>query len=298
MKYLLFTFLVFQGQLFSQQLNNLFEATYTFSPNSADFDYQKSGITLNYPQKLGKGFLMNSIQFAHHNLDYNEGYGFELSDIKEFYEIGYAILYSHHLKKRWRLTGRFNPQLISNLQGSLSRNDVLLNGNLIATKKWGALEKESSFGFGLIYAPISGRQGLLPYLRFNQMLNERYSYAIGFPNTYFRYSPNLKNNFELGLKIYGLNANLSGNNSPEFNGVQTQKVQFVNFNANFSYSRFFAKAWKINLNAGYSLFNRYVLADSSQDEVYDFDIGNRPFVSVGISYDIQRAKRKKQKRRP
>lgn len=293
MKYFLFAFFIFQGQLFSQQLNNLFEATYIFSPNSADFDYQKSEVKFNYPQKLGKGLLVNSIEFAHHNLNYNEEYMFELSDIGDFYEIGYAVLYSHPLKKRWRLTARFNPQIISNLQGSLTKNDVLLNGNLIATKKWGALKKGSSLSFGFLYAPISGRQSLLPYIRFNQILNEQFSYGIGFPNTYLRYNLSTKNNFELGLKIYGLNANLSGNNSPEFNGTDAQKIQFVNLNANFSYSRFVTEAWKINFNAGYSLFNQYVLADSGQEEVYNFDIGNRPFFSIGVSYDLQRAKNKK-----
>ena len=287
MRYFLFAFLLFQGQIFSQHIGDVFDLSYIYSPSSSDFDYQKFGFSLNYPKKLGNGVLVNSFELGNHTLVYTKDYSLELSEIENFYEVGYTVLYSYPLKRDWRVTTWFNPQMVSNLQGSLSTEDILLNGGLIFTKKWGTSKNGGSLGLGLLYTPISGRQGLLPYIVFRKAPSERLSYAIGFPNTYFRYLPNPTSDFKFGLNIHGLNANLSGESSPIFNDTQAGKLQFVNFNVKLSYSRFVFKALKMQLSAGHSLFNRYALADSDQSEIFDFDIGNRPFFSFGISYDLR-----------
>ena len=293
MRHLFFVFVLLSSVIYSQQLGNLFEAEYSYSPNDSDFDYHKTNIKVNYPKKVGKGILLNSLQFAHNYLSYNKNYNINTNELTDFYEIGYTIIYSYPLPKKWRLSGRINPQIVSNLKGSLTSDDVLLNGSFVTTKTWGNQTKGAAFSFGVLYAPISGKQSFFPYINYSAILSPKLSYSIGFPNTFIRYNLSKKDSFSFGLKVYGLNANLSNSNTLEINDRTVQKVQFANFNGNLRYSRFITNIWKIDLNAGYSFTNQYLLADADQEEVFDFDIKNRPFFSVGIAYDLQQALKKK-----
>lgn len=270
----------------AQQLGDLFKVEHTYSPSSDDFDYNSTEVQFNLPIKLKKGFLMNSLSFNYNNLSYNKDYMFNTNALETIYNIDYALAYAYPLDKSWVITARINPRISSNLEGSLSGDDILLNGALIATKRWGERGKGSALTFGLAYATLSGRPGVVPFVSFKQIINEKLSYAIGFPDTYFQYKLNEKHRFKTGLKVQGFYSNLSGNDNPVINGETATKIQFRNFLANIEYRYAFAKHWKLNASAGYSFSNDYILADDDQNELFDFDIENRPFFSIGVSYDL------------
>ncbi|MCF2876360.1 MULTISPECIES: DUF6268 family outer membrane beta-barrel protein [unclassified Tenacibaculum] len=279
-------FLSVIGSCYSQQQPDLFSIEHKYSPSSKDFDFNSTEIRANIPVKVGKGFITNSIGLDYSVLNYNKSYPFDTKEIETFYNLSYALSYSYPLKKQWLLTARVNPTISSNLKGSLSSEDLLLNGALLATKRWGNFKKGSVMIFGVAYATLSGKPGVIPFISFRQTLNERFSYGIGFPSTFFNYNLNKKNSFRVEARQQGFYANLSGSNSPIFNGEEAQKIQFRNFLANISYSYKFAKGWRAIANAGYSFSNTYSLLDVNKDELYDFDIDNRPFFSIGVAYDL------------
>jgi hypothetical protein len=280
---------------YAQEVRDVFKLEHTYSPSSDDFDYNSTEFKFNLPIKLKKGFLLNSLSFNYNNLSYNKDYIFNTNALENIYNIDYALAYSYPLKKKWMITARINPRISSNLEGNLSGDDVLINGALIATKRWGEPTKGSALTFGLAYATLSGRPGVVPFVSFKQVLNEKMSYAIGFPDTYFQYKLNAKHRFRAGLSVQGFYSNLSGNDNPVINGETATKIQFRNFLANIEYNYVFAKHWKLNASAGYSFSNEYILADDDQNELFDFEIENRPFFTFGVSYDILGLLKKKAK---
>lgn len=228
------------------------------------------------------------------SLNYNHNYLFNTDEIEQFYRIYYALTYSYPLKKNWRLTARVNPTMASNLKGKLSSEDILFNGGVLATKRWGNFKKGSSLTFGVVYATLSGKPGVIPIVGFSQKLSNRFSYTIGFPSTFFNYNLNAKHSFRIGIKQQGFYTNISGDNSPVINGEEAQKVQFRNFLANLDYKYKLTKTWSLNTSVGYSFSNTYSLLDADKDELYDFNINNRPFFSIGISYNIMELMKSKQ----
>lgn len=287
-KQLLFgiVFIIFSVSVSAQGFGDFFKIEHTYAPGSDDFDYNSTELQFNIPFKLKKGFLMNTISFSHNQLNYNRNYSFNTDALTHIYNVDYALAYAYPLKKSWTLTARINPRISSNLEGSLSGDDILLNGALIASKRWGSRDKGSTLTFGLAYATLSGRPGVVPFVSFKQVINEKLSYALGFPDTYFQYKLHSKHRFRIGLRVQGFYSNLSGDQNPIINGQTATKIQFRNFLANMTYTYTLAKYWKLSANAGYSFSNDYILADDDQNELFDFNIDNRPFFSFGVSYDI------------
>jgi len=281
------TFLIITIHLsYAQELRDVFKIEHTYSPSSNDFDYNSTEFQFNLPVKLKKGFLLNSLSFNYNNLNYNRDYSFNTNALEHIYNIDYALAYSYPLEKSWTITARINPRISSNLKGRFSFDDVLLNGAIVATKRWGERSKGSTLTFGLAYATLSGKPGVVPFVSFKQVINEKLSYSIGFPNTYFQYKLNSKHSIRTGLRVQGFYSNLSGNENPIIDGQSATKIQFRNFLANIEYSYVLTKYWKLNASAGYSFSNEYVLADDDQNELFDFEIDNRSFFTVGVSYDI------------
>lgn len=271
---------------YSQQQPDLFSIEHKYSPSNKDFDFNSTEIRANIPVKIGKGFITNSFGLDYSTLNYNKIYPFDTKEIETFYNLSYALSYTYQLKRQWLLTARVNPTISSNLKGSLSSEDLLLNGALLATKRWGNFKKGSVMIFGVAYATLSGKPGVIPFISFREKLNERFSYGIGFPTTFFNYNLGKKHRFRIEARQQGFYANLSGNNSPVFNSEEAQKIQFRNFLANISYSYKFSNGWRASVNGGYSFSNTYSLLDIDKNELYDFEIDNRPFFSIGLAYDL------------
>ena len=272
----------------SQQLGNFFNIGHTYSPSTDDFDLNSTKLKFNIPVKLEKGYLTNSFGIDYTTINYNQDYPFNTEEIDNFYSISYGLSYAYPLKKKWNLIARVNPTIASNLEGKLTSEDFLLNGALLASKNWGTFKKGSTLTFGLAYAAISGRPGVFPFINFKQRINEQFSYELGFPNMSFKYNLNTKNSFKIGLKQQGFNINLSGNNGPVIDGEEAQKLRSRNLLTDFEYSYKISNIWRLNTSIGYSLTNRYVLANEDRVSIFNFNVDKRrAFFTVGLSYSLK-----------
>ena len=272
----------------SQQLGNFFTIKYTASPSTKDFDINNTKLNFNILTKLGKGYLTNSFGIDYTTINYNQNYPFNTDEIDNFYRINYSLSYTYQLKKNWRLTARATPTIASNFEGKFTSEDILFNGALLASKNWGTLKKGSTLTFGLAYAALSGRPSVFPFINFRQRINKHFSYELGFPNMSVKYNLNTKNSFKIGLKQQGFNINLSGNNGPVINGEEAQKFRSSNLLTDLEYSYKISNLFRLNTSIGYSLTNRYVLANEDRVSIFNFNVDKRRiFFNIGISYDLK-----------
>lgn len=297
--FLIFTTLCsIHHSVFSQSLD-LFTAKYIYSPSTDQLDYRNLTIKTNFPIQLKKGFLVNSLDYSNSSLTFHSpSYDFDHTELDNLQKIKYSLAYSQISKKGWRITGRLSALLASNLQGVLSKNDFFWNGLLVATRKRGTPEKGNSLTLGIAYVTL-GKPQLLPVIRYKQTINTNLSYMLGFPKTFITYKHKPKSWWSIGVEVQGSYTNLSGKNVPVINNTDAQRVTFRSYFGKIEHTYKFSEVWRLNTNIGYSFYNSLTLADKNDNDIYNFDLKDRPIASVQLSYDLVALikKRTKQKKK-
>ena len=270
---------------------------FIYSPGSDDFDFANWHAELNFPVqlKIGKGMLMQGLMVDVTSLDYNKSYAVDLSNLDRFYNLAYTFVYDHPLKNNWGLLGLFTPNISSNLAGKLTSEDVSLDGFVMAAKYWGNAEKGSALSFGAGTIRLNGKKMVIPAVAYYRIVNPKFSYSIGFPETFIDYKFNEKSAIKAALLPVGFDANLSQDTPIMINGVEAKRAQYTSISFNVGYSHTLGGAWKFRANIGYSLTNDYTLVDDNGDELYDFEPETRPEFTIGIAYDLIGQLMKKEK---
>ncbi len=280
---------------YSQFDRNLFSIEYTLAPMSNNgVTFSKTDVKLKIPTKLKKGILFNSLGFSYYQLDYFD-ININTKDLGKFYGINYGLAYIYPLSDKWKISTRGGISIISNLANSISSDDLLFRGGITAIKKGGTLNNPSKFIFGLGYTTFLGTPRILPIISYNKQLNEKFSYGIGFPNTFAKYKFNKQKSLKLGLWLNGFYANLSN----PINATATKtshKVTFRTVSLGLEYNYWMDDMWAIFIKGGYSFYNKYELLDNNaHNTTYDFGLGPTPFFSTGIKLNLKNKFKNKKK---
>ncbi len=277
----------------SQRDLNLFSFEYTLAPIGNDaIDFEKKAINFNIPLKLNKGVLVQSIRAEEFTIDYNDTHLFSTEAIEEFYRLDYNVAYNYSLGNRWRVTGRAGISLSSNLETSITSEDLLFNGALVFTKSYRKATSYSNLSFGLAYTAFSGRPRVLPVINYNRQVNEKFSFGIGFPNMYAKYTINERSFFKTSLWVNGFYANLSTPLTLDLEKNQAYKASLRTISLAAEYNYKLSDNWFVLLKAGYSFSNQYILLDEDLNEVYEFETASKPFFSTGIRFNLKRKTKK------
>lgn len=283
--------IIFSGNKSYSQFNESnFSFNYTLAPIGNDgIDFYKTDIKLSIPIKLKKGILVNSLGLDYYQLNYKNDYSFTTTDLTTFYGINYSLMYIYPLSKQWSLSAQVRSSIVSNLTGGIDGDDFLINGGLFAIKNIGTKEKPSRLMFGIGYTTIAGTPQILPTINYTKHVSDKFSYGIGFPNTYAEYKINDRSALKSLLWLNGFYANLS---NPIFVNTtdMASKVSFTSASLGLEYNYNMDKSWIISFKGGYSFYNDYSLFDSDGDRgdtVFDFDTTSKPFFSTGIKYILK-----------
>ena len=270
---------------------------FIYSPSNEDFDFTTLHAEINLPfqTKIGKGMLMQGINAGITHLNYNKVYGVSTENLENFYSFAYNFIYVHPLKNNWEVMGVFNPNINSNLAGGFTSEDVSLDGLAMITKYWGNSKKGSALSLGVGTIRLNGKKLVTPAISYSRIVNPKFSYSLGFPETSVNYKFNDKQSIKAFLLPLGFDANLSDDTPLMIDGREAKRAQYTSFSFNIGYNHTLGDAWKLKANLGYTLSDDYTLVDDDGNDLYDFDPKSRPVFSIGIAYDLIGKMMKKEK---
>ena len=132
---------------------------------SDDINYQKWSTKLSIPPiRLNKLTLFNTFGLDVHKFNYNNDFLSNSDQIDRFYNINYSLLLNYSLSSKWSLNSLITPFVLSNLKGSLSKDDFDFNGNLFLERTF-LREKGGYFqlAFGIGYMTLNGKKTNFTY---------------------------------------------------------------------------------------------------------------------------------------
>tara|TARA_R110002074_G_scaffold215713_7_gene385538 strand:- start:2062 stop:2934 length:873 start_codon:yes stop_codon:yes gene_type:complete len=270
---------------YSQFGGELFSFDYTLAPiGNDDVDFYGTNFKLSIPIQLKKGMLFNSLELNYYQLAYNN-VNFITEDLNQFHEINYGLTYMYPMSDKWNINMRGGLLIASNLVGDITSNDLLFNGGITVIRKGDDQNKPSKLMLGLMYSTITGKQRILPFISYIKEVNDRFSFGIGFPNTFAKYTFNETHSLKTGLWFNGFNVNLSNPVGVDLS-TQINKASFSSASLGLEYSYWMGDFWTITFKGGYSLYNNYELQDSENNTVYEFNTVSKPYFSAGFKFNI------------
>ena len=275
------------NQTYAQLNENTFSFNYGLAPiGHDDIDFYKTDFKFNIPMKVNNGVLIHSLGFENYCVNYTKDFSFSTEDITKLYNINYGLKYKLPIAQKWLLTSSAKAAIVSNLASSINSNDLLLTGSVLASKTFGTEDHDELLSFGLSYTTITGKPSILPVVSYTKQVNDKFSFGIGFPETFAYYKINTISSIQSVLKMDGVYANL--NNEMAINTTtNAEKLSLSSTSLGLGYNYAMDDSWRISFNGGYALSNNFELLNIDDDTVYNFETESKPFFSAGITFNIK-----------
>lgn len=244
-----------------------------------DLNFNKTKLKFNIPLKIRKGKLTNKITLNYYEFDYNTNI-FNNHVLDKYYNIGYQLNYQYPINNKWNFSTSLGASIISNLTASLSSNDIQYTGNATIKRVW----KSKSLKIGAQYDVITGEPIVLPFISFENKVNNKFSYGIGFPKTYASYTLNKRSKIKLLAKQNGFYGNIS--NLIILNNEQrATHLSFTSSSIAFIYNYAMSNNWSFFIKTGYAVANKNYLKNK-HNSIYEFDINNQFYFSSGVKFNL------------
>lgn len=247
---------------------------YRLAPYGKDIDFYDLNLDVNYTLEHSKFKITNGIAYSVLNIDYNSNTPFVTESLNRFCNFSYGIQADYYITDSWGLGALLKAGLYSNFIDAISKDDVLVTGDVYAKKSW----QDAYVTFGVSYNVVFGQPEWTPVFKFYKALNDQVEFYVGFPESQVRYKFNQKHALFVNLQQEGGYYNVSDyyNNSVALSGLNTH----------FTYQYGLDYNWAINLKAGYMFNTKYQLLDASNAAVYNFNIADQPFISAGLTFKM------------
>ncbi|MEO8535872.1 MAG: DUF6268 family outer membrane beta-barrel protein [Flavobacterium sp.] len=184
--------------------------------------------------------------------------------------------FAHEFSNTTKLNFVITPT--ANFQQKFDPSDLSVLGSLEISKQFNS---KTSINIGFARSTIFGYPKFIPTLSLNYKVNDQSALLIGFPDSKFTYSNNIRNTFNLTNSFNGSFYNLDHSLNQTDNA---SKISMSQITSAFEYERNVDQKWFINLKAGYDFNKKYNLIDNDNHKVYDFNIGNGYILGIGIKY--------------
>ena len=262
----------------------------SFGNKDGGVGINSSAIKFQFPMKFHKGVLMNGFFYSQYDIDYESNDLMYSSNIETFKTISYNLSYMQKLNSNWSYVIVASPILSSNFESSVTMDDFAFNGGFIFSKSYG----KSNFKFGLIYNTAMGFDGPVPYINYSRKINDRFSYALGFPITKIDFKIDDRNKVNLHVKPKGFSSNISSNLILD-NSKIAEKAKYQSFVTGVNYLHSINANWKVALDVGYQLSSDYDLLDGDHNSVHSVDTKNSVYVGVNLKFDLLKKRNKNRK---
>ncbi|WP_231632212.1 DUF6268 family outer membrane beta-barrel protein [Flavobacterium sp. KJJ] len=239
-------------------------------------DFNETNIIVSYNKKINtENEIKNTFEYSKLNVNYEEGNFLSQENLDRFNQLQNKIEFSHYVSNSTKLIFSVTPMV--NFQQNLNMSDFAILGSFEIVQQ---LNLNTSIMLGATRTTVFGYPKVMPILSLNYKLNNASALSIGFPDSRFSYSNNIRNKFSLTNSFNGNFYNLDEKNTLN----NAEKMTLSQMTSAFEYERNVDKNWFLNFKAGYDFNKKYNLIDSDNHKVYDFNTGNGYILGIGIKY--------------
>ncbi|WP_130857965.1 DUF6268 family outer membrane beta-barrel protein [Olivibacter jilunii] len=242
--------------------------------------FREFGAYVNFPKVLknNKTIIVNGLSygFVEANLfDADSGNDFE----RDFHRISYNFIAIHQLQNNWTLTARLSPTLASDFKESLSWDDYIMQGSLMAVKR---LNPYTSIGGGFVYTTNLGTP--LPLPGFQMRYEKGRQHLLIFLPAVIDYGYQLDaaNKWKIGLRT-GLNgANFNVSTSDNYIGSEPDRLKYFRANVGPVVNYKITNVIQLEAFGGLSAMRKYRFEDHQGNES-KYDSERSSFINIGIA---------------
>lgn len=240
------------------------------------------------PFKIGKTSVFSNLNYRLMDFNYDNNSIEDPNRIERIHEIKSVIIIRHPISSKWGILGIAMPTLAADFKKSVSFDDLILDGILGVSRKFGA-ESNLEIGFGVHALYSFGETLITPGISIDyRSTNNKWLAQFYWPrlNVLYNVSPNT----QVGLagSIDWTRFNLK--NYKGYNGKEVDYAQFSSIHGGLQvHQRLIGGIW-LQAQAGMGLLNRYELFDGNQKTVNDFSISNMAYGKAALTYRLGRRK--------
>lgn len=255
---------------------------------SDDISYQKTSTKLSFPLIRGHKFsIFNTLGLDIHDFNSeNNELLTNTDEIDRFYNVGYSLFMNYKLSEKWSLNALLSPFVSSDLEDSFSFDALKFNGNIFAERIF--FRKKGGYfqlGFGVGYMTLNGTTQVNPIVQLKSRLNEKWSFALGLPNTYLKWDFHKNHSLKVMGDLNDFYADLN-NNSGLLTNAQADKIVFTTASIGLEYNYWLTSSLGIMVKGSYPVWGNYEIKDSDDNTLYEFDTSfEKPFIGVGIKFN-------------
>ncbi|RKN37259.1 DUF6268 family outer membrane beta-barrel protein [Aquimarina sp. AD1] len=271
---------------------------YSVIPDIGDTQIEKYAANLNFGTKLGKGMVGLGISYTLYDFLYKKDsfIDFNLASYERIHNIRFRMFYRYMINESWSGNIMFSPVISSNLEGSLSNNDLIINSILSVSKKWGNDKTFSIVTFGLGFGTPFGEPQFFPAISFRKKINSNWSYILGIPETSINYTYRERHTFSGKASFSGLFGNASSSVTLADSSLQTNtKLQYNSLNTGIQYNYRIQPNWTTTISLGYAPWNQLKIRDNDNNELYDIESNSSFYISMGLKFNLNKTKNENKK---
>ncbi|SHG45668.1 DUF6268 family outer membrane beta-barrel protein [Winogradskyella jejuensis] len=290
-RYSLFVFIicVFACNNATAQLTDLARLEYSFIPSSNSEDqYTRLRALLNYPIKVGEeNYLVVGAEYNRILLNLEEDYPFNTEELSALNIIDLNLGYTFKTGENTRLGFKINPRIASTLNGTVTMDDVFLNGGVFYIKdrtKADDLKRPYRLVLGLTYNTTAGIPFPLPFVNYFRRINKNWSFSAGVPKSNLKYYFNDSSILQLFTSLDGYFANLQ---SPiVINGKEASNISLSVAVGGLGYEYCFTDNLVAYLYSGYTFRLNNILRNEDRDNIFQLNQRNAFYLRTGIKFKI------------
>lgn len=238
------------------------------------------------PLKIGKTSVFSNLNYRMMDFNYENNSIEDPNRPERIQEIKSVIIVRHPISSKWSILGIAMPTVASNFKKPVSFDDLILDGILGLSKKFGT-ESNLEIGLGVHVLHSFGETLVTPGISIDyRSTNKKWLAQFYWPrlNVLYNVSPNT----QIGLagSIDWTRFNLK--NYKGYNGKEVDYAQFSTIHGGLQiHQRLAGNIW-LQAQAGMGALNRYELFDTNQKTIHDFSISNMAYGKATITYRIGR----------
>lgn len=273
-----------QLKLVEVKYSSFAKAEFEDAVDNEESAFQEFLINVNLPLKLknGKTTLINSFSYGQVNSTLYNSPLFEGTEVdKTLQSVSYGLTLVQQISSKMNFLIRVKPTLASDFRGDLEKDDLLILGTAMVTRKFGS---STVLGAGLAYTTQTGEPLILPVIKV-QHKNKRHNLDILLPS-HIKYLHGLgaRKKFSIGAKaeLHGGNYGVTIDQFSAADPKTIDKLIYTRTNVGLLANARLYRVFNLELFGGYSI-NRQYRFEGEMDDSFEYDSVNGPFVSVAIS---------------
>ncbi|TPD73406.1 DUF6268 family outer membrane beta-barrel protein [Flavobacterium microcysteis] len=235
------------------------------------------------PIRIGKTTIFSNLNYRLMDFNYDNNTD-DPNRIEKIQEIKSVIVIRHPISSKWSILTIAMPTFAG--EKSVSSNDLILDGILGVSKKFGA-ELNLEIGFGVHAMYSFGETLITPGISFDyRSTNNKWLAQFYWPRLNVLYNVNANTQIGLAGSIDWTRFNLK--NYRGYNGKEVDYAQFSTIHGGLQLHQHLIGGVWLQVQGGVGLLNRYELFDTNQKSVNDFSVSNMAYGKATLTYRIGR----------